>query len=100
MKAGLERVKKTSKRVVETKVERFSFGNGCDPQLLPYSKPRRSVIAAKIEPPGRATYPRQAQASLLRSKRWITRRIQAAHGFGESLGKIACAEVDVDQRGL
>jgi hypothetical protein len=51
--AGLERVKKTSKRVVKTKVERFSFGYGCDPQLLPFSEPRRSVIAAKIEPPGR-----------------------------------------------
>jgi hypothetical protein len=52
-KAGLERVKKTSKRVVETKVERISFGYGCDPQLLPFSEPRRSVIAAEIEPPGR-----------------------------------------------
>jgi hypothetical protein len=49
--AGLERIKKTSKRVVETKMERFTFGYGCDPQLLSFSKPRGSVIAAEIEPP-------------------------------------------------
>jgi hypothetical protein len=52
-KAGLERVKKTNKRVFKTKVERFSFGYGCDPQLLSFSEPRRPVIAAEIEPHGR-----------------------------------------------
>jgi hypothetical protein len=52
-KAGLKRVKKTSKRVVETKMERLSFGYGCDPQLLSLSELRRSVIAAEVEPPGR-----------------------------------------------
>jgi hypothetical protein len=52
-KAGLERLKKTSKRVVETEVERLSFSYGRDPQLLPFSESRCSVIAAEIEPPGR-----------------------------------------------